>query len=387
MSHDPRGTADDDHDAVGGGRAPAGHCDTTAAADLRRLRRAVVGLAVFAAVVVVVVGTVVVYWVRYVLPTEPDPFTRGPYLVQVGTTSATLRWMVAGSRPVRIVVTRPDGRTVTSAEGHLSGLTPGARQGWVAVVDGRARASGTITTAPVNPDAAIRFVVFGDYGAGGEDEWAVGRVAAAQDPAFTVVPGDNSYLVAAPALLDRNIFAPMRALLARGPFIATLGEHDAAWFGGREVTRALGLPGNGQRYVADYGPVRFIVLGIQADSADLPVVRAALARPGARRVYIVVHRPPAPGNPVIAVARGRVAAVLAGHNHRYERRVVDGVPLFTVGTGGAPRSRDERMTPRSADAAASLAEFGLLRVDDGPRGVRLVFIDAAGTVRDRATLP
>jgi hypothetical protein len=345
-----------------------------------------VALAVLAALMAVVVGVVVVYWLRFVLPTEPDPFTRGPYLVQVGTTTATLRWRVDGDAPVRIVATTPDGRTVEDDHGRLTGLAPGARQGWVAVVGGRARASGTITTAPTAPDATIRFTAFGDYGAGGEDEWAVGRVAAAQEPAFTVVPGDNSYLVAAPALFDHNIFAPMRALLAQGPFIATLGEHDVAWLGGRDVARALGLPGDGRRYVTDYGPLRLVILGVQADAGDVPFLRRALARPGARHVYLVVHRPPAAGNPALAVARGRVTAVIAGHNHRYERRLVDGVPVLTVGTGGAPRSADERLTPRSSDAVASLAVFGALRVDDGPREVRMAFIDAGGRVRDRVVL-
>lgn len=353
----------------------------------RRLRRALIATAVFAALMAVVVGAVAVLWFRYVLPTEPDPFTRGPYLVHVGTSTATLRWDVEGNRPVEIVVTTPDGRTVTSTDGRLRGLAPGARQGWVAVVDGGARAAGAITTAPTDPQAPIRFAVFGDYGAGGEDEWAVGRVAAAQSPAFTVVPGDNAYPVAAPPFFDRNIFAPMRALLAQGPFIATLGEHDVAYFGGKDLALALGLPNGGDRYMRDYGPLRFAVLGLEADAADLPLLRAALARPGARRVYIVVHRPPRPGNPVLAVARGSVAAVFAGHNHRYERRVIDGVLTLTVGTGGAPRSADEALTPRSPEALVSLAEFGLVRVDDRAGEAAMVFLDAAGRGRDRVTVP
>jgi hypothetical protein len=352
----------------------------------RRLRRALVATTLFAALMVVVVGIVLVYWFRYLLPTEPDPFTRGPYLVQVGTTTATLRWRIEGGRGVEIVATTPDGRTITSSDGHLTGLTPGARQGWVAVVGGRAAASGTLTTAPVDPRAPIRFTVFGDYGAGGEDEWAVGRVAAAQAPAFTVVPGDNSYLAAVPAVFDRNIFAPMRALLAQGPFIATLGEHDIAYRGGRDVARALGLPNGGDRYMRDYGPLRFVVLGLDADAADLPVVREALARRGPRHVYLVVHRPPAAGNPVVALARGRVTAILAGHNHRYERRTIDGVLMLTVGTGGASRSSDEALTPRSSDALSSLSVFGLVRVDDAPGRVVMTFLDSAGAVRDRVVV-
>ncbi len=353
----------------------------------RRLRRALVASAVVAALLAVLVGAILVYWSRYLLPTKPDPFTRGPYVVAVDTTGARLRWQVQGDRTVEIVATTPDGRTVRSTDGRLEGLPPGTRSGWVAVVDGVARAWGTVTTAPTDPDAAVRFVAFGDYGAGGEDERAVGRVGAAQAPAFTVVPGDHSYIWAAPWLLDRNIFAPMRALLAQGPFVGTLGEHDLAWAAGSEVVRALDLPGGGDRYVFDHGPVRVISVGLQADEHDLPFLRRELARGTPRRTYLMVHRPLFTGNPVLPAIRGRVDAVLAGHNHRYERRVVEGVPVFTVGTGGAPRNPDERLTPRSADAIVSLAEFGLLRVDDTSDGASLAFIDAAGAVRDRWRLP
>lgn len=353
----------------------------------RRLRRALVVAALLTALMAMVVGVAIIYWSRYVLATKPDPFTRGPYVLHVGETTAELRWRIPGDRRVDIVATTPDGRTVRSADGHLTGLVPGVRHGWVAVVDGQARAWGSVTTAPTDPAATVRFTAFGDYGAGGEDERAVGRVAAAQGPAFTVVPGDNSYLIAAPALLDRNIFGPMRPLLAQGPFVATLGEHDLALTGGRTIVAAFDLPGGGDRYVVDHGPVRVVSVGLQADADDLPFLRRELARGGARRTYLLVHRPVFTGNPVLPVLRGRVAAIIAGHNHRYERRVVAGVTVLTVGTGGAPRSGEERFTPRSADAIVSLARFGVLRVDDTPDGVELAFLDAAGVVRDRSRLP
>ncbi|MGE0597888.1 MAG: metallophosphoesterase [Dehalococcoidia bacterium] len=353
----------------------------------RRLRLALVATSVLAALLAVVAGVVLFFVFTYVLPAEPDPFTRGPYLAQVGTTTATLKWNVKGDVPVEIVVTTPDGKNITSKDGNLTGLTPGARQGWVAVVDDRARAWGTITTAPTDPQARIRFTAFGDFGAGTDDERAVGRVAAAQDSAFTVVPGDNVYPFALPALFDRNLFAPMRALLAQGPFISTLGEHDLTFFGADDIADALGLPNGGDRYLFDYGPLRFVVLGLQADEGDVPFVREALAETNARRVYLVVHRPPAPGNPVLAIAKDKVSAVIAGHNHRYERRVIDGVLTLTVGTGGAPRSGDESLTPRSEDAEVSLAEFGVLRVDDGPDGVVMTFLDSSGKVLDSVTVP
>lgn len=53
--------------------------------------------------------------------------------MQVGTTTATLRWRIEGERGVEIRATTPYGRTIASSDGRLTGLTPGARQGWVAV--------------------------------------------------------------------------------------------------------------------------------------------------------------------------------------------------------------------------------------------------------------
>lgn len=355
-------------------------------ANERRLRRWLVAVAVVAGLLAIAIGTILVILVRYVLPTTPDPFTRGPYVVAVGTTTATLRWQVDGDRQVRIVATTADGRTVVGADGRLTGLSPGARQGWVAEVDGQARAWGAVTTAPSDPTAPVRFVAFGDYGTGGDAEHAVGRVGAAQAPAFSLIPGDNVYIAAHPALFDRNVFRPMRALLAQGPFYSTIGDHDIVYNNGRDIAEALGLPNGGHRYVVDHGPIRIVVLGLAGDAEDLPVLREALARPGPRSVYVVVHRPPGADNPILPIARGRVTAIVAGHNHRYERRRVGGVPVLTIGTGGAPRSANPSFTPRSADAAASIAEYGLVRVDDAASGVEIAFIDAAGRVRDRARL-
>lgn len=353
----------------------------------RRLRRALVAAAGLAALAVIGVAAVLFYWSRYLLPPEPDPFTRGPYVTRIGTTTATLRWRIDRDRPVTIAATTPDGRTVTSTDGVLRGLAPGARQGWVAVVGGRARAAGTLTTAPVDPRATVRFLAFGDYGEGGGADYAVGRVSAAQQPAFSVIPGDNAYLASVAAVLDRNVFAPRRALLAQGPFVATLGEHDLFFREGRDLADALELPNGGDRWVFDYGPLRFVMLGLKADEGDVPFVQRALTGRDARRTYLVVHHPPRAGNPVLAAAAGRLAAVFAGHLHLYERLTVDGVPVFIVGTGGAPRNADERFTPHTPGAAVSLAVFGVLRIDDRPDGVRLTFIDEAGAVRDRARLP
>jgi hypothetical protein len=211
-------------------------------------------------------------------------------------------------------------------------------------------------------------------------------MAAALDPAFVLTTGDNSYLIALERLLDHNIFRPLRPVMAEAPLWADLGDHDVAWKGGREVVRALDLPGGGVRYEVRYGPIQIVVLGVSADAAAEAFARRALSEPGPALRFVVVHKPLPPGHPLLPVLRRRhVAAVFSGHLHRYERRVVGGVLNLTVGTGGAPRSSS--FTPTTQGARVSLAEFGLLRVDAGPRRVVYAFLDTGGRVRDRVVQP
>src|SRR5205085_1511547 len=114
---------------------------------------------------------------------------------------------------------------------------PATAYAWTAAVAGKARASGTFTTAAPRLSQPIEFGAIGDYGSGNDHEWAVGRVLAAGRPAFVVTAGDNSYLAAVPSLLDRNIFKPLAAVMANAPLWATFGEHDAFWRHGEAVTK------------------------------------------------------------------------------------------------------------------------------------------------------
>lgn len=369
------------------------HWGPMAVPDLSRrervLRRWIIALAAMAGVMLILALAVVLYWLRFVLPTEPDPFTRGPWVAQVSATSARIAWQIPDDEAVQVRATTPQGRTITARDGVLRGLAPGTRYGWTASTGSGARAFGSVTTPPSAAVAPVRFIILGDYGVGGEDQHAVARVSAAQGPAFTVSTGDNVYLAAAPVLFDQTIFRPMRPLLAQGPMLGVVGDHDTLWQGGRPLAEALGWPGNGDRSVQRYGRLAFITLGVEGNAADLPFLRRALARTrDAAARWVLIHRPVEAGNPVLPVIRqAGAAAVLSGHNHRYERRTVDGVLCLTVGTGGAPRSEGDEFTPESADATVSIAEFGSLRADYAAGAVDYAFISAAGQVLDRFRTP
>ena len=205
---------------------------------LTRARLALAALGIVAAVCVIAVGVTIWYWLSYLRGPSATPFTRGPYLLRVSGSEATLRWRVRGDKPVQLTAVAPDGAPVEVAGGVMRGLRHDTRYAWTASVDGTAYASGSFTTPPRTLDRTVRFAVLADYGSGNDDEWAVGRVLAAQRPEFAVTAGDNSYLVAAEPLLDRNIFRPLGDLMGSAPLYVCLGDHDNFWPGpGRDQQR------------------------------------------------------------------------------------------------------------------------------------------------------
>jgi hypothetical protein len=348
----------------------------------RRLRRAVAALAMLTALLALVVVAVLVYWKLYLLSPTADPFSRGPFVIRLDETSAQLAWTLPGDRRVQLTATAPDGTTVTAADGRFTGLEPGVRYVWTAAVGGIGRASGSFHTAPTSLATPITFAVIGDYGSGNDHEWAVGRTLAAEDPDFVVTAGDNSYLVGAPQVLDRNIFEPLHDVMLEAPLWATLGEHDLIYSGGAAVTSALHLPAPDGRYVVDYGPVQMVLLGLDDGPAEVAFARRALTTPGPSVRFVVLHRPVQPGDAILPLLRRtHVAAILAGHLHRYERRVVGGVLELVNGTGGEGPGAAEFTRP-SADAIVSLLDYGSLRVTVAAGRIDYEFVAERGRVLD-----
>jgi hypothetical protein len=355
----------------------------------RRLTRARLALAALGAIIAVcaiAVGVTIWYWISYLRGPSDTPFTRGPYLLRVAESEAALRWHVRGDKPVTVTAVAPDGTPVRVAGGVMRGLRPDTRYAWTASVDRTAQASGSFTTPPRTLDRTVRFAVLADYGSGDDDEWAVGRVLAAQRPEFAVSAGDNSYFVAAGPFLDRNIFRPLRELMAGAPLYVCLGDHDNFWPGPGAISKAFDIP-KGQRFAVRYGPIQVVILGDQPnDPAAVEFARRALSEPGPAVRFLACHRPLHSGGALLAVARaGGAAAIFCGHLHRYERRTVDGVKTFTVGTGGeGPGSLAH--TKATPGAAVSLLDIGALMVEVHPGGtIGYTFLDKHGSVRDHGT--
>ena len=352
------------------GRAPAGP------------RRLLAALVITTAVLLLAVVALVWFGATYLLPAPSGAFARNPYLIRLTTTRAAFAWQTTSGQPVRLTVRTPSGMSLAAVDGTFSHLRPTTRYEWTAAVNGVAAAAGAFQTAPTSTATGIRLVTFGDYGSGNAHEYAVGRLAAAADPSMFLSSGDNAYLLAAPPLLDRAIFDPLRQLLGEAVTVAALGEHDLAWRDGAAVISALHLPGH--HYTAQYGPVQVVVLGLQADASARRYAAATLGRCSVACPvrFVLVHRPVAAANPIMPLLRRRhVAAILAGHLHRYERHRRAGILQFTVGTGGeGPGSA--AFTRPTADAIVSLQAYGFLEVDIRGSTIVYRFVDDRGRTRD-----
>ncbi len=354
---------------------------------IRRLRVALVVTSMVVGLCLLAVLATLFYWQQYLLAGEQEgPFTRGPFVADVSRETAVVRFAGPDSSLVTLVAAAPDGTTVEAEDGRFSGLEPGRRYVWTASVDGIGAASGSFRTAPADPDAPVTFGVIGDYGSGNEHQYAVGRGLAAINPDFTLTTGDNSYLVALPQLLDRNIFGPLRPALAEGPLVVTLGDHDTFVDGGRSIIDAVGMRGAGLRYTWTYGGVQVIIAGIYSDAAAAAYVRTELAKPFDGVRFVAVHQPPQPGDPILDVVRGEVTAVFSGHLHRHERRLVDGVLCITAGTGGQGPGAAE-FTQQTPEALFSTLDYGFARVQVDAQRTLIEFIDEAGRARDAVDVP
>jgi predicted phosphodiesterase len=335
------------------------------------------------AVCVICVGVTIWYWLDYLLGPSGSPFTRGPYLTRVTGDEAALRWRVRDGKAVTLTATSADGAAVDVSRGVMGNLRPDTRYAWVASVDDTARASGSFTTPPAALDRPLRFAVLADYGSGDDNEWAVGRLLAAQAPEFAVTAGDNSYLVAAAALLDRNIFRPLGDLMRNAPMYVCVGDHDDFFPGPGALASAFDLP-PGNRFEHRHGPIQLVILGDKPNEPDaIALARSALAAQGPAVRFVVCHRPLKAGDAILPVLRqGNVTAVFSGHLHRYERRTVEGIRAFTVGTGGKGPGALE-FTKATPGAEVSLLDIGALMVEVRPGGgVGYTYLDKRGSVLD-----
>jgi hypothetical protein len=291
------------------------------------------------------------------LPTPDGTITRGPYLQSATSDSIAIVWETDRPLAGEVIFGRGgayDQRLVSTATGlrHeivLAGLEPGTEYGyWVASSGYPLSEAGSFRTAPLPEDPAFTFVAYGDT----QSLPAVHRLIAERildlKPDFAVHTGDLVAHGNTASEWDR-FFEIEGAVLASVPLFPSPGNHDENH---RHYFEAFVLPGNEHWYAFDWGNARFISLQIDAivpfgkQSEQVQWLEATLAANTQPWLIVYFHVPPYDALPddnmgdavrinlVPLFERYAVDLVLNGHNHNYQRSIVNGITYVVTGGAG-----------------------------------------------------
>jgi acid phosphatase type 7 len=347
-------------------------------------------------------------------PAGTAAIRRHPYLQQVTSTSAMVGWVTTATGSAHVEVTAVDGArmpvglaeaAVAAVRGpdehqmwaHLEGLQPDTIYCYALHSDGEqlTQPTGFRTPPAAESTRPLRFMVFGDSGGGGTDQYEL------LDQMYTVPydviihTGDLAYDNGTIGQFEDNVFGVYYDLLRNVPMFPAAGNHDVETLQGAPFRDVFALPsaGNQKWYAFDWGRIHFVALDTEADyrtqAAWLDRDLAATELPW-KIVYL--HKPPYSSGthgsdmalraalaPI--VERHHVQLLLAGHDHDYERMVPqNGVAYIVTGGGGV----GTRSVGSSSFTAFSDDVIHFVYGEVGLDELELHAIDAAGLEFDSA---
>jgi hypothetical protein len=284
-----------------------------------------------------------------------------------------------------------------------------AQSAWDRVVDG---IEATDEWRQKHPDLAkrIRFAVIGDYGIAGNAARDVSLLVKSWGVDFIITTGDNNYPNGSAATIDTNVgqyyadfIFPYTGSFAssatRNRFFPTLGNHDWESPGAAPYLAYFTLPGNERYYEFVEPPARFFAIdsdphepdGIAQGSIQGQWLQARLAAATEPYRFVYMHH-----GPLSSAENGShptlqwpyeawgASAVLAGHDHTYERIVRGPLTYFVNGAGG--HSHYAFLTTVPGSVIQYNADFGALLVDVDRKGAVFRFITRTGVVIDTTTI-
>jgi hypothetical protein len=266
------------------------------------------------------------------------------------------------------------------------------------------------TTVADTPDLSVRFAVIGDYGGGGAPEADVASLVASWQPDLVITLGDNNYPDGASETIDANIGQFYRAYIFPyqgdygegaevNSFFPTLGNHDWTTDNAQPYLDYFTLPGNERYYDFTWGGVHFFALdsdsrepdGVGMSSAQAAWLQAGLANSAAPWKIVYMHHPPYSSGLHGSVDWTRwpyqewgADAVLSGHDHTYERLLIDGFPYFINGLGGGAIYYFVNILEGSQLRYND--DYGAMLVEADPSQITFQFITRQGVLVDTYTI-
>ena len=297
-----------------------------------------------------------------VVGTSAVRLVRGPLLVRVGETQATLSFET--DAPTTAVVKWGVGDALTKQVASSSGtrhtvvlaaLPRDAEITYQVELPSDVAPARTFHTAPAR-GKSVRFVVFGDSRSGHDVHARLTAKLMTERPDFVVATGDAVVYGHDEADWQR-FFTIEGAMLGSVPLYPSCGNHDLGATGADQRTfedlfPIARAPGAGYWYSVDVGDVHVALLDSNRydDPAQKVWLEQDLAQArarGAKTLFAATHhgpwsRGPHGGNPIAKaelvpiLAKYGVAMLFAGHDHIYQRGEALGLRYMVSGGGGAP---------------------------------------------------
>jgi hypothetical protein len=254
------------------------------------------------------------------------------------------------------------------------------------------------------------FAVIGDYGLAGQNEADVANLVKSWNSAFIVTLGDNNYPNGSIDSIDQNIgqyyhdyIYPYKGKYGNGSatkrFFPSLGNHD--WGPGTPNVYYNYFSFFNQRGYYDFvqGSVHFYMLdsdpkepdGTSSTSKQAKWLQATLASSTSPFNVVILHHAPyssgVHGSNVYMQWPFKdwgADVVLAGHDHIYERLLVNNLPYFVNGIGGAELYQYGTILPESQVRFNS--DFGAMRVEASDTTMKFQMYTRTGVLVDQYML-
>jgi tartrate-resistant acid phosphatase type 5 len=260
------------------------------------------------------------------------------------------------------------------------------------------------------PVPTVRFAVIGDYGRAGDPLAAVAALVDSWQVDFIITTGDNNYPLGEASTIDENIGQYFHAYIypyqgEYGPgaevnrFFPSMGNHDWYSQNGQPYLDYFTLPGNERYYDFQWDFIHFFVLssdwqepdGISKRSAQAAWLQEALAASTAPWKVIYFHHAPYASGYHRDTAYMQwpfkewgADVVLSGHDHIYERLLINGLTYFVNGLGGG--ARYAITAPHTGSQVRYQARHGAMLVEATPTQMTFQFIDIDGDIIDEYIL-
>jgi tartrate-resistant acid phosphatase type 5 len=265
---------------------------------------------------------------------------------------------------------------------------------------------GTTEPSPT-PTPSLRFAVIGDFGEGNQAEADVAGLVHGWKPDIVITVGDNNYPLGAASTIDAHIGQYYQDFIfpytgAYGPgasenrFFPTLGNHEWYTAGAKPYLDYFNLPGNERYYDLVRGPVHFFALdsdeaepdGVGSKSIQAAWLQQGLAASTSPWNIVYFHYAPYSSGEHGSTnwmqwpfATWGANAIITGHDHTYERLMVDGIPYFVNGLGGGGIYNFIKILPESQFRYN--ANFGAMLITASGTDLRFEFYNRTGKLIDQ----